>query len=187
MAGTSGSTDYLYQLMDGLKNLDVGKIDAFIDLLDEARRNRKNVFVLGNGGSAATASHFVGDLNKEASRDKSPRFRAASLSDNLPGMMAYANDISYESIFVETLKNFMEPGDLVIGISGSGNSPNVLRSIEYANEHGGITIGLTGFSGGRLKQMVRYLVHVNIHDMQRVEDVHLVITHMAVQMLRQRQ
>jgi len=187
MADTSKSIEYLHQLIDGLRNLNVHEIEAFINLLDDARRNQKHIFVLGNGGSAATATHFVGDLNKEASRSKSPRFRATCLSDNLPTLMAYANDMSYEDIFVEPLKNFMEPGDLVIGISGSGNSPNIIRSIEYANERGGVTIGLSGFSGGKLKVLAKYGVHVNLTDMQKVEDVHLVITHLTVQILRQRE
>jgi D-sedoheptulose 7-phosphate isomerase len=141
---------------------------------------------MGNGGSAATATHLVGDLMKAASQGKNPRFRAICLSDNLPTLMAYANDVSYESVFVEPLTNLMDPGDLVVGISGSGNSANVLRAIEYANANGGVTVGLTGYSGGKLRPLVQHRVHVNIDEMQKTEDVHTIVTHVVAQVLCQK-
>jgi D-sedoheptulose 7-phosphate isomerase len=186
MANNSKSAIYLAQLVDVIKALDVGEIDAFVELLDAARRNRKHVFVMGNGGSAATATHLAGDLMKAASQGKNPRFRAICLSDNLPTLMAWANDISYDCVFVEPLTNLMEPGDLVVGISGSGNSANVLRAIEYANANGGVTVGLTGYSGGRLKPLVQHRVHVDIEDMQKVEDVHMIVAHVVAQVLCQK-
>jgi D-sedoheptulose 7-phosphate isomerase len=186
MASDSKSAVYLRQLIDVINALDVGEIDAFVELLDSARKNRRHVFVMGNGGSAATATHLVGDLMKAASQGKNPRFRAICLSDNLPTLMAYANDVSYESVFVEPLTNLMERGDLVVAISGSGNSANVLRAIEYANANGGITVGLTGYSGGRLKPLVQHRVHVNIDDMQKIEDAHMIVAHVVAQALCQK-
>jgi D-sedoheptulose 7-phosphate isomerase len=186
MPHPSKSAVYLAQLVEVIKALDVGEIDAFIELLETARKSRRHIFVMGNGGSAATAMHLVGDLMKAASRGKTPRFRAICLSDNLPTLMAYANDVSYESVFVEPLTNLMEPGDLVVGISASGNSANVLRAVEYANANGGVTVGLSGHSGGRLKQLVAHRVHVNADDMRKVEDVHMIVTHVVAQALSQK-
>ena len=141
---------------------------------------------MGNGGSAATASHWVCDFNKGCSinpnnNNSSKRFKMICLNDNIATMLAYANDTSYDDIFVEQLRNYFSPGDVVIGISGSGNSNNVLKAINYTNENGGITIGLCGFNGGMLYSIAHVPILANIHDMQKVEDVHTIITHMAMQ------
>jgi D-sedoheptulose 7-phosphate isomerase len=140
---------------------------------------------MGNGGSAATASHFACDFNKGASYgygDKN-RFKFICLNDNMASLMAYANDVGYEEIFVEQLKNFFNPQDVVIGISGSGNSVNILKAIEYANANNGITIALTGYNGGKLKSIAKYGVHVNIDDMQIVEDLHMTMDHLSMKMI----
>jgi D-sedoheptulose 7-phosphate isomerase len=152
-------------------------IDFFQTAYDESRQ----VFVFGNGGSGSTASHFACDINKGVSCGLDKRFKVICLNDNIPTMLAYANDCSYDDIFVEQLKNFMQPGDLVFGISGSGNSENVLRAIEHANNNGAKTIGFTGFEGGRLGKAAGLSINVATDDMQKIEDIHLILTHMIMQ------
>jgi D-sedoheptulose 7-phosphate isomerase len=175
--------DYKSRLIATLERLDDREVNAFIDALAQALSEERAIFIFGNGGSAATASHMTCDLNKGCSYGRDRRFKVICLNDNLPTMMAYANDVSYHDIFVEPLKNFLRPGDLVIGISGSGNSENVLRAIDYANANGALTVGLCGYSGGKLKQKAGIVVHVAVDDMQIAEDVHLVLGHMAMQAL----
>jgi D-sedoheptulose 7-phosphate isomerase len=136
---------------------------------------------MGNGGSGSTASHFACDINKGCCIDLEKKFRVICLNDNIPTMLALSNDISYESIFLEQMKNFFNSGDLVIGISGSGNSENVLRAIKYASENNGRTIGLSGFSGGNLSKLVDVSFIADIDDMQKVEDIHMIIVHMIMQ------
>jgi D-sedoheptulose 7-phosphate isomerase len=160
------------------------QIDKVASILTRARENRNTIFTMGNGGSAATASHFVIDLSKMTIIEGSPRFKAVGLNDNIPSMLAWANDASYEDIFVEQLKNLMEPRDVVIGISGSGNSMNVINAIEYANSHGAITIGLSGYDGGKLLKCAQENIHVPSDNIQRVEDVHLIIEHLLNSLLR---
>jgi D-sedoheptulose 7-phosphate isomerase len=122
-------------------------------------------------------------LNKGVSYGREKRFRVISLNDNLATLTAYANDVSYTEVFVEQLKNFLRAGDVVVGISGSGNSPNILKAIEYANRQGAITVGLTGFNGGKLASLVQVPVHIPVHDMQKVEDIHMMLFHVAMQVL----
>jgi D-sedoheptulose 7-phosphate isomerase len=138
---------------------------------------------MGNGGSGSTASHVACDLNKGVSYGRQKRFRVISLNDNLPTLTAYANDVSYEDVFVEQLRNFLCPGDLVVGISGSGNSPNVLNAIAFANSLGAHTVGLCGFNGGKLAPMVKTPIIAPVHDMQKAEDVHLILLHAVMQVL----
>ncbi len=146
-----------------------------------AYEEEKNIFVMGNGGSASTASHWVCDFNKGCSFNRETRFKMICLNDSISTMLAYANDLSYEDAFVEQLKNFFSPGDMVIGISGSGNSTNVLKAIEYAKTNRGITAGLCGYSGGKLNKIVDIPILIRVDDMQKVEDVHMIIVHMAMQ------
>ncbi len=136
---------------------------------------------MGNGGSGSTASHFVCDLNKGCCLDLEKKFKVMCLNDNLPSLMAYANDMSYEAVFVEQLKNFFKEGDLVIGISGSGNSENVLQAIRYAGANGGKTAGISGYAGGKLADLVDIPFVARIDDMQKVEDVHMIIVHIIMQ------
>lgn len=177
---------YLSRLQETINRLDREEINTFINALLDARDNDRQIFIMGNGGSAATASHFCCDFNKGSSYGYSKRFKFICLNDNVPGMMAYANDVSYDDIFVEQLKNFFNPGDYVIGISGSGNSRNVLKAVEYAAENGGVTIGLTGFNGGRLKQICRYSVNMNVDDMQISEDLHMMMDHLSMKVITNR-
>ena len=173
------------EYINGLKNvLDIfphEQFDKLIKVMLEAYHNQKHIFVMGNGGSASTASHWVCDINKECYPDKEKRFKMICLNDNISTMLAYANDLIYEDIFVEQLKNFFEPGDVVIGISGGGNSMNVLKAIEYANDNGGTTVGLCGSSGGKLFQKAHVPILAEVDDMQKVEDIHMIVVHMSMQ------
>lgn len=167
-------------VLDSISKEDLNQL---MNLLVDAKDTGKTIFIMGNGGSAATASHFVCDFNKGVSLGKEKMFKFICLNDNVPTMMAYANDLSYADVFVGPLKNFLQRGDIVIGISGSGNSENVVRAIQYANENGGITVGLTGYSGGKIKQISKYNVHVPVDDMQITEDLHMVLDHCMMKIL----
>jgi len=169
---------YLKALLEALSKIDLEKVEQAIAWLREAREQGRQVFVCGNGGSAATASHFVTDMVKGASYGRPRRFRILALTDSVSTLTAYANDVSYEAVFVEQLKNFAQPGDLVVGISGSGNSANVLRAIEYGNSIGCRTLALTGRDGGRLAPLAQLTIHVPEPHMGRIEDAHLVVCHM---------
>jgi len=172
------------KILDSMEEDLINKIDKLASVLRKARENKKTIFIMGNGGSASTASHFVGDLSKGTIIEGFPRFKAVALTDNIPNMLAWANDVGYEEIFVEQLKNLMEPGDVVIGISVSGNSMNVIKAIEYANRNGGLTIGLSGCDGGKLLKCAQENIHVSSSDMQRVEDIHLLIEHLLTSLIR---
>ncbi len=165
----------------------INRMDKLASILIKARENRNTIFIMGNGGSASTASHFVVDLSKGTIVDGFPRFKAVALTDNIPTMLAWANDVGYEQIFVEQLKNLMEPGDVVIGISVSGNSMNVIKAIEYANRSGGLTIGLSGYDGGKLVKCAQENIHVPSSYMQKVEDIHLLIEHLLMSLIREEQ
>lgn len=164
-------------VLDSLSRDDISEV---MNVLEHARRSGKRIFICGNGGSASTASHFECDFNKGISYEQKIKYDVECLSDNVPMMMAIANDIGYDDIFVVPLKNKMKPEDVLIGISGSGNSENVIRAFQYAGSIGADTIAFTGYDGGRLKQMAKYNIHVSIKNMQIVEDMHLVLNHMMM-------
>ncbi len=163
-----------------LDTLDSEKISTVMNVLENARLRKQRIFICGNGGSASTAAHLECDFNKGISYEQKVKYDIECLSDNVPMMMAIANDIGYDDIFVVPLKNKLKAGDILIGISGSGNSENVIRAFEYANELGAITIAFTGYSGGKLKELAKHNIHVNIDNMQIIEDVHLVLNHMMM-------
>ncbi len=182
--------DYLQELQKTLNVMEpdfLEKIEEFASILLDARAQRRTIFILGNGGSASTASHFASDLSKGTIVRDFPRFKVMALTDNVPTMLAWGNDASYDDIFVEQLKNLMEPGDIVIGISGSGNSPNVIKALDYANSHQAVTIGLSGYDGGKLLKTARHNLHVPSFYMQRVEDIHLIIEHLLTSLIREEQ
>ena len=174
------ATAYLQYLSQVLSRIDVGEIAAFVTEVLDARSRGARIFFLGNGGSAATASHFANDV-AIGSRAWQKPFRAMSLTDNVAVMTAIGNDYGYDQIFVLQLKTLLMPGDVVVAISASGNSPNVLRAVEYANQIGAITIGLTGFDGGQLRRIASKSVHVptNIGEYGPVEDAHMVLDHLV--------
>ena len=172
---------YLEELKTVLDGFETDRFTELVEALLAAHEHGQNIFIMGNGGSGSTASHFVCDLNKGCCLDLEQKFKVMCLNDNLPSLLAYANDISYESVFVEQLKNFFEKGDLVIGISGSGNSENVLQAIRYAGAHGGKTAGISGYAGGKLADLVDIPFVARVDDMQKVEDVHMIVVHMIMQ------
>lgn len=184
MSDRADFANVYFEALKGLMDMiPGGKIDLLCDRLLEAYHGGKQVFIMGNGGSATTASHFAQDVNKGVSVGLDKRFRVICLNDNLSIIMAYANDVAYEEIFVEQIRNFLQAGDFVLVLSGSGNSKNVLKAVEYANRNGAKTFGLTGFDGGKLASLARESIVVPAPDMQKVEDLHLVILHMAMQKL----
>lgn len=160
-------------------------LNTVMNVLCQARDTGHQIFIMGNGGSAATASHYVCDFNKGISFGKETKFKFICLNDNIPSLMAYGNDLSYADIFVYALQTYFNEGDVVIGISGSGNSENVVRALKWADENGGITIGLTGYSGGKVKQLCKYNVHIPIDDMQITEDLHMMLDHCMMKILSQ--
>lgn len=169
---------YKTDLLRAIESIDLEKVSRAIEILARARDDGRHIFVCGNGGSASTASHFACDMVKGASFERAARFRIMALTDSLPTLTAYSNDVGYECVFVEQLKNFAQPGDVVMAISGSGNSPNVLRAIEYANSAGCRTIALTGRDGGRLGPLAELNIQVPNPHMGRIEDAHMIVTHM---------
>ncbi|MFQ5433737.1 MAG: SIS domain-containing protein [Anaerolineae bacterium] len=175
---------YIQELKHTLDQLNENAIEATIALLHQARLENRQIFIMGNGGSASTASHFVCDLAKNTRWPERPHFRVIGLADNMAILSAYANDEGYENVFAAQLANLVQPEDVVIGISTSGKSPNVLRGIELANEKGAKTIGFTGFDAGQLGGMVDYQLHVPSHCIEHVEDIHLMLEHLITKALR---
>ena len=175
---SSFAEQYRNRLSDALASIDVGAVSQVIATLAEARRNGRHIFVCGNGGSASTASHFVCDMVKGASFNRESRFRIMALTDSLPTITAYSNDVSYDCVFVEQLKNFAGRGDVVMAISGSGNSANVVNAVEYSKSIGCTTIALTGRDGGKLGPLANIQVHVPEPHMGRIEDGHMIVCHM---------
>ena len=176
---------YLEDLSQTLNRLPEDRIDQVVQILHEARLNNRQIFIMGNGGSASTASHFVCDLGKNTRIKGMPNFRVMGLTDNMAIFSALANDEGYDNVFSQQLASFVCPGDVVIGISASGNSPNVLNAVQLAKGMGAITIGLTGFDGGRLSPMVDFPVHVDSYLIEHVEDIHLMLEHLICKTLRE--
>jgi D-sedoheptulose 7-phosphate isomerase len=166
------------QIIDAL---DKKEINEALNAILRHYENEDIIYVLGNGGSSATANHMVCDFDKGISLDLKKQFRVISLSDNIPMIMAIGNDIGFEDVFYLQLKNKLKPTDLVIAISGSGNSHNIVKAVQYANEVGAEVIGLTGYAGGKLKNMANINVHVPVEDMQITEDMHMSFVHVAMQ------
>jgi D-sedoheptulose 7-phosphate isomerase len=169
---------YKAELIEAIDSIDLQVVQNAIEILRSARDEGRHIFTCGNGGSASTASHFVCDILKGASFGRDKRFRILSLTDSLPTLTAYSNDVNYECVFVEQLKNHAEPGDILIALSGSGNSPNVLRAMEYANSIGVHTIALSGRDGGKMGPLAKTEVRVPHPHMGRIEDVHMMVLHM---------
>lgn len=176
-------TNYLASVKQMLDLIDPIALNTIMNVLEDARKHGRQIFIMGNGGSAATASHFVCDFNKGISEHLDKRYKFICLNDNVPIMMAYANDYTYEDIFEGQLKNFLQIGDIVIALSGSGNSKNIVKATSWAKSNGGVVISFTGFDGGKLKQMADYAIHVPINDMQVTEDLHMILDHCMMKVL----
>jgi D-sedoheptulose 7-phosphate isomerase len=184
MLGAALATDaYLNRLQAEIARVDQADLEKWADLVYQAWESNHYVFIFGNGGSGTTASHMAEDLGKSTLknddlRDESKRrLKVLSLTDNVGWILAVGNDLDYDQIFVQQLMNYGESGDLIIAISGSGNSPNVLNAVDWANRQGLITFGLTGYDGGRLKKMQHHGLHVDLPDMGMVESIHLCLFH----------
>jgi D-sedoheptulose 7-phosphate isomerase len=183
---------FLERVGQELQRIDPAEVKALADVIYECYEQRRLVFLCGNGGSGSNASHFCEDLGKGTLRredfdnDRKARLRILSLTDNTPYILAWGNDEGFERVFVEQLKNLAGPGDLLIAISGSGNSPNVLRAVEWANRNGLKTFGCTGFTGGRLRTLAQQNLHVPLDDMGLVESIHLTAFHWVVDNLHRR-
>jgi D-sedoheptulose 7-phosphate isomerase len=175
------ASQYIDRLKTVLDAIDATLFDRMVRAFLDAYERQARIFIMGNGGSGATASHMACDINKGCCIDLIKKFKMVCLNDNIPTMLALANDLSYDVVFEEQLKFQFTTGDMVLGISGSGNSTNVLRAIEYAAANGGQTIGWSGFNGGRLAQLVDLALVVESDDMQQIEDAHLIMAHMVMQ------
>lgn len=175
---------YRGELSEAVEHLPIDQITELVSLISEARNEKRTVYLLGNGGSASTASHFACDLGKGTIDDIQPRVRAIALTDNIPSITAWANDSAYSKIFSEQLENLLRPGDIVIGISASGNSPNVLEAVKLAKETGAHTVALVGKSGGLVEALVDLCIKVPTTVTQQIEDLHVVIHHMVTIGLR---
>jgi D-sedoheptulose 7-phosphate isomerase len=177
---------FLETVCQELRKIDPAQVRALADAIFACYEQRRTVFICGNGGSGSNASHFCEDLGKGSLRredfdnEQKKRLRVLSLTDNTPYILAWGNDEGFDRVFVEQLKNLANPGDLLIAISGSGNSPNVLKAVEWANKHEMKTFGCTGFSGGKLKTLAQHNLHVALDDMGIVESVHLTVFHWIV-------
>lgn len=176
---------YFDREIEVIKRLNIDDINAAVQAIWAAYEREATIYIFGNGGSAATASHYVCDFNKGISEKKEKKFNVVCLNDNYPMMMAVANDISYDEVFRYPLINKLKPTDLVIGISGSGNSKNVIRAVEYAKEVGAPVVGITGYHGGKLKELADYHMDVMEDDMQISEDLHMIFDHMMYFVLNQ--
>ncbi len=180
----AGTADhYFKKLSTTLSSVDRDEIDNGVAVVADAWNRGAQIITLGNGGSSMTALHYITDWNKSVYLSSKKPFRGRSLVDNMGLLMAYGNDISFQDIFVEQLKNLLQPGDLVIAISGSGNSENVIRAVDYANDNGAVTLGLCGYRGGKLKDKAQHVVWANVDDMQLCEDVHAIFGHIVMQKL----
>lgn len=175
--------EYYKKEVEAIKALDYDALERAVKAIKDAHDRGANIYVFGNGGSAATASHFVCDFNKGISESLHNKFNVICLNDNMSIVMAIANDISYTEVFSFQLKNKLKSTDLVIAISGSGNSANVIKAVEYAKSVGAKVVGITGYSGGKLKELADFNMHVAIDDMQIAEDLHMSFDHMMYRVL----
>jgi D-sedoheptulose 7-phosphate isomerase len=172
------------QCIDSLLDSELSSLENILKSLLDARNNNNRIFVMGNGGSGSTASHFVSDLLKTALVENKNRFSAISLVDNVPVLLAWSNDSSYDDIFVEQLKNHLSENDIVIGFSGSGNSNNILNAFNYGKTSGALCIGITGMGGGNIKNICDISLIVPSNDMLTIESMHLMICHCLISLIR---
>ena len=180
-------SNYINTLSKLIQGIDSSQLESAAETLYKAWQSHRNIFCIGNGGSAATSAHFATDLSWGRNKTDQDRPRAVSLTTNTSILTALANDIGYDSVFCEQLKTFLQKNDIVFAISASGNSPNIVKAVEYANNIGAITIGLSGFDGGRMKSICQQCIHINtkLGEYELVEDVHHSICHMLSTYIKQ--
>ncbi len=183
---TSDVTSYFNTVVQVIAQMPLATVDRIVQMLFQAYESNRMIYLFGNGGSAALASHFACDLGKGAANGSGKRFQVLAFTDNVPLMTAWANDARYEDIFAEQLINFVRPADIAFGISGSGKSPNVLKALRVARNAGAVTIGLTGFQGGDMRSICDLCVVVPSDNMQIIEDLHLSVTHAVFTAVRAR-
>jgi len=171
---------YFTKEMEVIKKLDINELNAAMNAIYDAWQREAVIYVFGNGGSSATASHMVCDFNKGISDGHEKKFRLQCLNDNMPIISAIANDISYDDVFSYQLEKILRTDDLIVAISGSGNSKNIMKAVEYAKQIGTKIVGITGYDGGKLKKIANYSMHVPINDMQIAEDIHMIFDHMMM-------
>ncbi|MGE1062816.1 SIS domain-containing protein [Megasphaera paucivorans] len=171
---------YFTREMEVIKNLDINELNSAMNAIYDAWQREAVIYVFGNGGSSATASHMVCDFNKGISDGHAKKFRLQCLNDNMPIISAIANDISYDDVFSYQLEKILRTDDLIVAISGSGNSKNIMKAVEYAKQIGTKIVGITGYDGGKLKKIANYSMHVPINDMQIAEDIHMIFDHMMM-------
>lgn len=179
----NGIHDYYEREKQVFDALDPNEFNAALNALLRHYDNEDTIYVIGNGGSSATANHMVCDFNKGVSLSLSKPFHVVSLTDNIPSVMAYGNDVGFEDVFYLPLKQWLKPSDMVIAISGSGNSHNVIKAVTYAKKIGAEILGLEGYDGGKLKAIADINIHAKVNDMQITEDVHMTFVHVAMQLL----
>lgn len=171
--------EYRKLLQQTLNDIDLDSVGLMTEIFLQAHENGSRIYTMGNGGSAANASHAAGDFLKGASFGLEKRFNIICLNDNIPSLMAIANDVGWDDIFIEPLRNFLKKDDIVIGISGSGNSKNILKAIDFSKKIGAKTIGMTGFDGGKLKKVCDLSIHSPAMDMEIAEDIHMAVFNMV--------
>jgi D-sedoheptulose 7-phosphate isomerase len=186
MSTVNSYSDYFRRLKNTLDKIDIAAIDKIVEILLQCRSAGGTMYIFGNGGSAANASHIAGDFLKGISYGMDKRFKTHCLNDNIAGTTAITNDLSYNEVFIEQLKTYLEPGDIVIGISGSGNSENVVKAINWARENGARTVGITGYKGGRLIEVAEFVLLVPVNDMEITEDAHTIVFHAIKQEINRR-
>lgn len=184
MSATDDIDRYLGLVSQTLSLIRAEPIERFIELLRHAYDNERDIYVFGNGGSGATAAHIAGDFAKGVSYGLDRRFRVRCLNDNVPALTAIANDIGYSDVFVEQLRNVLRAGDLVVGLSGSGNSENVVRALQFAKEKEARTVAFCGYDGGRVRSIADVAIHVPVDDMEVCEDVHLILAHCCKRIMK---
>ena len=178
-------TNYIDDLTHSLNSLDKTLLIKFIQVLEKCRKEGRYIFVCGNGGSAGTVNHFVCDLGKNAIPIDGKRFKIISLCDNIETITAFGNDLGFENIFIERLYNLMSAGDLLLAVSASGNSPDILKAADYIHKHNGIVLSMTGYSGGKLQALSDFNININSNIIEQIEDIHLIMEHMIVYYYKQ--
>jgi len=173
-------SDYLIKERETMRGLNLDRLVEVFNILDDCLKNERNVYVFGNGGSGSTASHMTNDFNNATFINTDKTFNFRCLNDNIPTVLALANDIGYDDVFLYQLVGHLNENDVVIAISGSGNSENIINAVMYAKECNALVIGFTGYDGGRLKKLADYSVDTSIDNMEITEDIHLIIEHLLI-------